>query len=164
MAGPLPPARLRATAALLATTALAWMSLASLAPVCTAIADGDPASDVLLGENVYYPFAPAVSAALQKTLNDDTAAAKRAGLPIKVALIDSPPDLGVLTNLFGKPQRYADFLDQEISFRVGQPLLVVMPAGFGVQGVNRAARIAAGSLSRPAGGQSDDLAWRRSPP
>ena len=35
-----------------------------LAPA-RASADGDPASDVLLGENVFYPYSPPVSAALQ---------------------------------------------------------------------------------------------------
>ena len=71
-------------------------------------ADGDPASDVLLGENVFYPYAPPVSPALQKTLNAETAAAKAAGFPLKVALIAAPVDLGVIPDLFGKPQQYAD--------------------------------------------------------
>ena len=31
-------------------------------------ADGDPASDVLLGENVFYPYTPSVTAAVQRTL------------------------------------------------------------------------------------------------
>ncbi|MGI8413663.1 MAG: hypothetical protein ACR2QA_14495 [Solirubrobacteraceae bacterium] len=87
-------------------------------------------------------------------------AAKRAGLPIKVALIDTVPDLGVLTQLFGKPQRYADFLDQEISYppTQPQPLLVVMPGGFGVRGVDSAAKLGLGSVPAPVGAQSDDLA------
>src|SRR5438105_1386416 len=68
--------------------------LAALMPA-GAIADGDPASDVLLGENVFYPYSPPVSASLQKSLNATTAAAKRSGFPIKVALIASPVDLGV---------------------------------------------------------------------
>ena len=63
------------------------------------------------------PTRPPVSPAIQKTLNAETAAASRAGFPIKVALIASPIDLGVIPDLFGKPQKYADFLDQEISFR-----------------------------------------------
>src|SRR4029077_2442865 len=32
----------------------------------------------------------------------------------------------------GKPQQYAEFLDREISFSKPQPLLVVMPNGFGL--------------------------------
>jgi hypothetical protein len=121
-------------------------------------ADGDPASDVLLGQNVFYPYTPPVSAAIQKQLNTETAAASHARFPIKVALIASPVDLGVIPSLFGSPQKYADFLDQEISFQGRQALLVVMPSGYGVQGVPRAAKIAAASLSKPAGRQSTDLA------
>jgi hypothetical protein len=139
----------RVLGALLAVIALA-------APA--ALADGDPASDVLLGENVFYPYSPPTSASLQKTLNAETAAAKRSGLPIKVALIGSPVDLGVIPDLFGKPQKYADFLDQEISFQTKQPLLVVMAAGYGEQGLGPAAARALGSLPKPAGRSSDALA------
>ena len=45
-----------------------------------------------------------------------TAKAKAEGFPVKVALIAAPTDLGVIPDLFGKPQPYAQFLDQEISF------------------------------------------------
>jgi hypothetical protein len=121
-------------------------------------ADGDPASDVLLGESVFYPYSPPVSPALQNTLNAETAAASRAHFPIKVALIASPVDLGVIPDLFGQPQKYAAFLDQEISFQTKQPLLVVMPSGYGVQGLTRPATLAAASLTKPAGSQSNDLA------
>jgi hypothetical protein len=121
-------------------------------------ADGDPASDVLLGENVFYPYTPPVSPGVQKQLNAETVAAERAGFPIKVALIASPVDLGVIPDLFGHPQKYADFLDQEISFQTKQPLLVVMTAGYGVQGVDRAIQRAAIALPKPAGVTSTDLA------
>ena len=111
------------------------LSVSALLPAAV-LADGDPASDVLLGENVFYPYSPATSPALQKQLNAETAAAKQAHFPLKVALIGAPVDLGVIPSLFGKPQKYADFLDQEISFQTKQPLLVVMAAGYGVQGVD----------------------------
>jgi hypothetical protein len=113
---------------------------------------------VLLGQNVFYPYSPPVSASLQKSLNAVTAAAKLGGFPIKVALIASPVDLGVIPGLFGNPQKYAAFLDQEISFRAKQPLLVVMPAGYGVHGLTPEATKAAGSLAKPASGQGNDLA------
>jgi hypothetical protein len=123
-----------------------------------ALADGDPASDVLLGENVFYPYQPPVSSSVQNALNRATAQAKHAGFPVKVALIAAPVDLGVIPGLFGKPQKYADFLDQEISFQTRQPLLVVMSDGYGVQGVPPAAAAAAAALAKPASGRSDDLA------
>lgn len=123
-----------------------------------ALADGDPASDVLLGEDVFYPYSPPVATAIQKSLGAETTAARKAGFPLKVALIGSPVDLGVIPDLFGKPQKYADFLDQEISFQGKQRLLVVMAAGYGAQGVSPAAQAALSSLPKPAGKQSDDLA------
>lgn len=139
-------------------TVLAAGILIALLGAAAARADGDPASDMLLRQNVFYPYSPPVSTAIQKQLDAETAAAHRVHFPIKVALIDSPIDLGAIPTLFGRPQKYADFLDQEISFQGKQALLVVMSSGFGVQGVTRAARIAAASLSRPAGRQSNDLA------
>jgi hypothetical protein len=132
-------------------------SLVLLVPA-SALGDGDPASDVLLGENVYYPYQPPVSVGLQKTLNAETAAAQRARYPVKVALIASPIDLGVIPDLFGKPQKYADFLDQEISFRTQQPLLVVMSSGYGIQGLGASARAAVAKLAKPSGKASDQLA------
>jgi hypothetical protein len=136
---------------------VAMLAALMLVPV-GALADGDPASDVLLGENVFYPYSPPVSGALQQSLNQATAAAKKAGFPIKVALIASPVDLGVIPDLFGKPQKYADFLVQEISFQTKQRLLVVMAAGFGSAGLGSAAAAEVAKLTPPSGKTSDDLA------
>jgi hypothetical protein len=141
----------------LATLLAALLVVACLLPAA-ALGDGDPASDVLLGENVFYPYQPPVSSALQKSLNAETAAAKRAGFPIKVALIASPVDLGVIPDLFGKPQKYADFLDQEISFQTKQPLLVVMYNGYGVRGLPPKSVGALATVPKPAGKASNDLA------
>jgi hypothetical protein len=147
MRGPIPLQRahwiLRAVAALL---------VAALLAPAIALADADPASDVLLGTSVFYPYAPPVSAATQKRLNAEAAAAVRAHFPIKVAIIGTPTDLGAVPNLFGKPQQYADFLDQEISFNSKQPLLVVMPQGYGTAGLPSAATQAARSLPSPGHG------------
>jgi len=99
-----------------------------------ALADGDPASDVLLGESVFYPYGPPVALGLQETLNAETEAARRTHFPIKVALIDTPADLGAIPTLFGKPQQYAALLHQEIGlFGITQLLLVVMPNGYGIR-------------------------------
>jgi hypothetical protein len=59
-----------------------------------------------------------------------------------VAIIGSPVDLGAIPNLFGQPQTYATFLGREISFNRPQPLLVVMPQGFGVSNAGPAAALA----------------------
>ncbi len=97
----------------------------------SARADGDPASDVLLGQDVFLPYSP-VSPAVQQHLYTVTAAARRAGYPLKVALISATTDLGVVPSLFGKPSSYAQFLSAELAGVVSGPVLVVMPAGFGL--------------------------------
>jgi hypothetical protein len=141
-----------------AVIALLLCALMALSLPSIAAADGDPASDVLLGQNVFYPYTPPVSNAIQAKLNAETAAAKQAGFPIKVALIAAPTDLGVIPSLFGHPQSYADFLDKEISFQGAQPLLVVMAAGYGVEGLRAPGSLALKAIAKPAGKTSDDLA------
>ena len=145
-----------------AARALAIVAVALLAITLAAAraeADGDPASDVLIGENVFYPYSPSVSPGLQSTLNAETAAASREHFPIKVALIPSAVDLGSVTSLFGQPQNYAAFLDVEISYlNIKQLVLVVMPGGYGVSGLGRAATLAARRLTKPSGPQSNELA------
>ncbi len=133
-------------------------SVALALSTAPALADGDPASDVLLGQNVYYPYTPAVSTALQEQLDNETAAAAKAHFPVKVALIESPIDLGVIPQLFGKPQLYAKYLDQEISFQGPQVLLVVMKAGYGIEGMTPAARTTLAALPLPAQPSSNGLA------
>jgi hypothetical protein len=97
-----------------------------------AAADADPASDILLGSQVFYPYQPPVSAPLQRQLARKLRDLRAQGLNLKLAIIQSPIDLGALPNLFGKPREYAEFLDHEIAFETPPPLLVVMPNGFGV--------------------------------
>jgi hypothetical protein len=137
----------------LGLTAAAWSPPAVLA-------DGDPASDVLLGANVFYPYSPPVAPRLQRTLNGETSAAARAHFRLKVALINGPFDLGVVPQMFSHPQEYARFLDQELRLFLGPhpALLVVMPGGYGVQGLPGPAANAVASLPRPAGRESNDLA------
>lgn len=94
-------------------------------------ADGDPASDYLLGQKVFLPIDakfPAKEAAQLTGLVD---AANKAGFKIRVAVIWSDYDMGSVTSLYRRPQTYAKFLGLEISFVYKQRLLVVMPNGFG---------------------------------
>ena len=99
-------------------------------------ADGDPASDILPGQDVFVPFPapdPAVVAALKSTVESVYVKHRR----IKVAVLASAGDLGAVPELFGKPKSYAKFLGSELaSFYVG-PLLVVMPAGYGIADFTR---------------------------
>jgi hypothetical protein len=105
---------------------------AALAP--SAVADGDPASDYLLGVDVFAlgpSGSPSNSPSVQqlRTLVRD---AKKRGFRIKVALIERPSDLGAVTPLWLRPQLYARFLGQEIAFVYKGRLLTVMPNGYGV--------------------------------
>jgi hypothetical protein len=134
------------------------LCLAALLAPAGAAADADPASDILLVQNVFYPYSPSVPLSMQRSLNREVARAKRAGFPIKVALIGRRIDLGGIPELFGKPSRYARFLDTEISFRTLQPVLVVTAAGLGGSGLGRSAMATLAALPRPASDQPGVLA------
>lgn len=114
----------------LAVTAAVWCVMVASASAVTA--DGDPASDILLTTSVYYPYQPTVAPSLQETLARALTLLARRGPRLKVAIIATTFDLGAVPGLFGKPQAYATFLEQEIAFEGRQPLLVVMPSGVGV--------------------------------
>jgi hypothetical protein len=143
----------------LAALALSLAALGALAALHAppARADGDPASDVLLGTDVFYPFEP-VTHALTAKLSAEVAQASKLKAPIKVALIPTAVDLGTITALFGQPQNYADFLAQEISFVGKAPLLIVMPSGYGTNDMPAGAVAAVKALPKPAGKSADDLA------
>ena len=109
----------------------ALASAAALAAPPPAAANGDPASDVLLTRWVFVPYGAPVSAQLTQQLETTIARARKAGYPIKVAIIGSPYDLGAVSSLYGKPQEYAKFLSSELTFLYHGRLLIVMPQGFG---------------------------------
>jgi hypothetical protein len=97
----------------------------------TAAGNGDPASDVLLVENVYLPSAaPSTSAA--KALQQAVEMVYARHFRIKVAVIADPIDLGTVPSLFGKPNQYSKFLGIELESLYVGPLLIVMQAGFGI--------------------------------
>ncbi|HEV3070941.1 MAG TPA: hypothetical protein VGY76_05900 [Solirubrobacteraceae bacterium] len=135
-------------------TLLALLTLAS-PTIQRALADGDPASDVLLGQDAFYPYQPQVSPALEAVLNKLLGSTARAGIGLKVAIIGSAEDLGADPRFFGHPQAYARYLDREISFNHVQPLLVVMPAGFGMMATGPARALA--TVSVDSGHGSDGL-------
>jgi hypothetical protein len=119
-----------AVAGLAALMLLVAIAGVGLTPV-PARADGDPASDVLLGQDVFLPYS-AISASAQRRLYAVTDAARQAGYPVRIALIGARTDLGVVPSLFGKPGTYARFLSTEVAGVVNGPVLVVMPGGFGL--------------------------------
>ncbi len=124
----------RATVALL-------VALGLLMTAPPAWADGDPASDILLAQDVFLPYPPnTVSKPVEKALLTTVERAKQKGFTVKVALIADTRDLGSVGQLFGEPQKYADLLTTTISFNVdpndGDPVknarvLTVHPGGLG---------------------------------
>jgi len=113
-----------------------------------ALADADPASDVLYTQPVFYSIDRLPSNAAQQRLNQVVKSATKAGYPIRVALIASPSDLGGVTALWGKPHQYARFLGLELAFVYKGHLLVVMPQGLGYAHKGKSSA-AADELLRP---------------
>jgi hypothetical protein len=97
----------------------------------TARADGDPASDYLLGQQVFLPFDAKIPVSKQREAINTLASVNRAGYKIRAAIIWSSYDLGAITSLWRKPRTYARFLGLELKFVYKQRLLIVMPNGFG---------------------------------
>jgi hypothetical protein len=97
----------------------------------TARADGDPASDYLLGTQVFLPFDLKLAKASQQELTSLVHDANTSGYTIRVAVIGSAYDMGSVTSLWRKPKPYARFLGTELTFVYKNRLLVVMPNGFG---------------------------------
>jgi hypothetical protein len=124
----------------------------------TALADGDPASDFLVGADVALPF-PVPSAQASAPLLAQVESVYAAGYRIKVAVIATKSDLGSIPSLLGHPTVYAHFLGAELSSIYVGPLLIVMRAGFGIYdgGASTAAeqRILKGIQVR--GARADDL-------
>jgi hypothetical protein len=123
-----------------------------------ALADGDPASDVLIGQSAFLPWDAGATPAQQARLGAILGAAARDGYPIRVAVIASQSDLGSVTALWRQPELYARFLDQELSLAYRGPVLIVMPNGVGLASAaplstaERAATAATGkaaSIARP---------------
>jgi hypothetical protein len=117
----------------LRSAALGLMLALLVAP--QALADGDPASDILASaETRVYMTLAATSPDLEQQLAKTTQQVTDAGLPIKVAIIGNRTDLGAVPQLWAKPQTYARFLGSELRFIYKDTLLVVMPQGFGING------------------------------
>jgi hypothetical protein len=127
----------------------------ALAPA-SAMGDGDPASDVLLLQDVYLPYAPGVPAPLGKTITNLLKTTRKAGFQLKVAIIANRQDMGAVPQFFGRPQSYASFLESEIAFNTRKPLLVVMSQGYGVAAMPAGTESALQGFAPPkdAGGDS----------
>ena len=110
--------------------ALIFAAVALCIPAA-AQANGDPASDYLLVQDLFLPFNAKIDADTVEQLRNVIKGAEKGGYKIKVALILTRNDLGTAYSLYNKPQRYAQFLGLELSFLYKGNLLVVMPKGHG---------------------------------
>jgi hypothetical protein len=111
-----------------------------------ALANGDPASDVLGTRDVFVPgefnsapptgLLPSNRVAQLRALVADSRAH---GYRVKVALISAPSDLGLVYQLWRQPDRYASFLGKELRafWNYRGRLLVVMPNGYGIYHTGR---------------------------
>jgi hypothetical protein len=113
---------------------LAWAGGWSASP---AAADGDPASDVLITQSLFLPQDAPVTSTQAAQLAQLLREAGRAGYKIRVAVVPSAADLGSVTELWRRPQTYAEFLAQEIGLIYHGTLLIVMPNGLGFQAPQR---------------------------
>lgn len=95
-------------------------------------ADGDPASDVLVSQNLFLPEDAGLSQRQQAQLGLLLAQTQQRGYPLRVAVIASATDLGAVTALWRHPAAYAQYLGVELSFVYKGHLLIVMPSGFGL--------------------------------
>ena len=132
-------------------------AIAAAAVPQPARADGDPASDVLLLQDVYLPYAPGIPTNLAQTVTDLLKTTRKAGFPLKVAVIAQAKDLGAVPQFFGRPQPYAPFLESEIAFNSRKPLLVVMPSGYGLAAMPVGAANALKGFAPPKSAGGDDL-------
>jgi hypothetical protein len=111
--------------------ALLVAAAAALLAVPAAGANGDPASDVLITQQVFLPFEAPISKSAQEELTNTVAAANERGYTIRVAVIAFTGDLGTAVSLWRHPKAYARFLGSELAFVYRNRLLISMPSGFG---------------------------------
>jgi hypothetical protein len=137
------PSRAHRRQAMRAIVCLLVSAVAAGLVTAPARADGDPASDYLIGQNVFLGYDAKIPAAVESKLVAAVASANKNGFPVKVALVWSRYDMGSVPELFDRPQDYARFLDLEDSqcwwggqcgsgrFKTTTRLVVVMPNGLG---------------------------------
>jgi hypothetical protein len=128
-----------------------------------ALADGDPASDVLPTQDAFYPYVPPASKPLVTALDALLADVRKRGYPMKVALIQSAADLGAYPTMFNNPQEYGNLLASELptnphgTVKDELHLLIVMPVGFGGKNLGDRVDEALGPVKVDIEAQTDGL-------
>lgn len=134
----------RSTAVAIAALA-ACVLLAAAGHPQAAHADGDPASDVLVYQPVFFPYQPA-PAAVKRRLTGLVRSANSQGYQIRVAVVQSRRDLGSVYELFEKPSEYAQYLSAELAGVWGKRILIVMPNGYGLAEGASAVKVKGGGV------------------
>jgi hypothetical protein len=117
-------------AAMLCRLLVACVLTLVLAP--PALADGDPPSDVLVGQDVYYGYGLDLRADAAAQLPAMLATARERGFELKVALISNFSDLGLVGAFWQKPAEYVRYLGEELSLVYRGRLLILMRDGYGI--------------------------------
>jgi hypothetical protein len=115
---------------LVRTLALAAALILAAAPA--ARADGDPASDFLVVQDMFYGSELDLKSKPAAQLPALLEQSRAKGYEIRVAVLTRAADLGSATPFWGKPKGYATFLGQELSNVYKERTLVVMPDGYGI--------------------------------
>jgi hypothetical protein len=110
------------------------LACATLVAAPGALADGDPASDVLTSLPYFDPVDLSIPASTSAQLDALLTASDRAGFPIRLAMIASATDLGTAAVLWKRPGTYVHYLQTELAGFYDGQVLVVMPNGFGLAG------------------------------
>ena len=114
--------------------------VAAIAVLCApavALAHGDPASHYLETGSLYPSFEHQPSQEVGLQLLGYLDAAKKAGFPIKVALVTGEGDVADNPEMLNKPQEYAEYVVTALvgsRVPVDGPVVIVTPAGIGVAG------------------------------
>jgi hypothetical protein len=126
--------RLRRTVTATLALAVAFVALSS----SVAVSDVDPASDVLLLQDVFLPYHPKVCSGVADSLRNLVKKSSKAGFPVKVAVIGTKSDLGGAPQYVNKPTGYSKFLGGELGvfgpdvkrdYATNLKLLIAMPVG-----------------------------------
>jgi hypothetical protein len=111
--------------------ALALACAFALVLASAARADGDPASDVLAKQTVFYgselDLKSKAAAQLPALLEE---AKRKQGHETRVAILTVPEDLGEVQDLWGDQVNYGALLGSEVAYLYRGRLLVVMPTGY----------------------------------
>src|SRR5436853_51515 len=133
----------------LTRTVVLALLVTALATPAAARADSDPASDTLLLQDTFFQVQPPLPQSYANAIRGLAATMRKAGYPVKVAIIATPNDLGLVPQLFNRPAAYAPYLGREIAFNSKKPLLIVMPSGYGENNVSQAVANAVQRLKPP---------------